>query len=274
VRRPPAPPHYLDSGHFVGAANLMAKEGLEPEDAYERIVTAAARQHGLVDDDDFHHAFGEGASDEVQRGPAPADVAPSAGEGVNAQGGATAGHAQAGARVPGFGQAGGGDASAQALGLADRGREAAPLVRVVAEGEDAAQPLARNGGSIANAGSGPLNVTRDGEGVGAAGDPGTRNGRQASYEPERIRFDHALRLLEKYPDATFVAGSGYSTWVLHGNIREIIEEGEVTGYLVTEGQILTARAERAADPTLTKITEDSAAYVNKKTGAVSRVERI
>ncbi len=66
LRAAGAPPHYLDSGHLVGAANLMAKEGLAPADAYERIVMQAARDGRLVDDDDFHHAFGDGASGEAR----------------------------------------------------------------------------------------------------------------------------------------------------------------------------------------------------------------
>src|ERR1043166_8689694 len=32
------PPHRLDTGHLVGAAHFMAKEGLDPADAYERFV--------------------------------------------------------------------------------------------------------------------------------------------------------------------------------------------------------------------------------------------
>jgi hypothetical protein len=133
LRAAGAPPHYLDSGHFVGAANLMAKEGLAPADAYDRVVLQSARDSGLVDDDDFHDAFGRGASDEVQRGGIPADVAPFAPGGANPQGGATAGDAQAGARVPGLGQAGGGGASG--AWAADRGSERAPLVRIAADGE-------------------------------------------------------------------------------------------------------------------------------------------
>jgi hypothetical protein len=54
------PPHRLDSGHLVGAANLMAKEGLAPADAYERVVMQSARDSGLVDDADFHDASGTG----------------------------------------------------------------------------------------------------------------------------------------------------------------------------------------------------------------------
>src|SRR5256884_1331793 len=96
---------------------------------------ASARQHGLVDDGDFHDAVGMGASDEVQRGAAPADVAPSAPEGANPQGGATAGDAQAGARVRGLGQAGAGGGLGEAFGAADRGNEWAPPVRIAAESQ-------------------------------------------------------------------------------------------------------------------------------------------
>jgi hypothetical protein len=56
------PPHRLDSAHLVGAANLMAKEGLQPHDAYARVVTRAARDSGLVDDADFRDASGAGGN--------------------------------------------------------------------------------------------------------------------------------------------------------------------------------------------------------------------
>jgi hypothetical protein len=146
LRAAGAPPHYLDSGHFVGAANLMAKEGLAPEDAYDRVVLQSARDSGLVDDDDFHHAFGQGASDEVQRGGIPADVAPFAWQGAGANGGAPAGDVQARARLPGLGEAGAGDASAEALGSADRGSEWSPPVRRAAEGEGGSERLTDPGG--------------------------------------------------------------------------------------------------------------------------------
>jgi hypothetical protein len=139
-------PQYLEPHHLVGAANLMAKEGLAPADAYERNVMASARQHGLVDDGDFHDAFGEGASDEVQRGAAPADVAPSAPEGANPQGGATAGDARAGARVRGLGQTGGGDGLGEAFGAADRGSEWAQPLRIAAETQAGGERLTHPGG--------------------------------------------------------------------------------------------------------------------------------
>src|SRR2546428_491366 len=69
-------PQYLEPHHLVGAAHLMAKEGFAPADAYEHAVMRSAPDGGFLDDGDFHDAFRRGASDEVQRGAAPGDVAP------------------------------------------------------------------------------------------------------------------------------------------------------------------------------------------------------
>lgn len=42
------PPERLDSGHLVGAATLMAKQGLTPADAYERFVMQSVRDGGRI----------------------------------------------------------------------------------------------------------------------------------------------------------------------------------------------------------------------------------
>jgi hypothetical protein len=49
LRAAGVPPHRLDSGHLVAAANLMAKEGLDPANAYERVVLQSARDCGLCE---------------------------------------------------------------------------------------------------------------------------------------------------------------------------------------------------------------------------------
>src|SRR5207244_11370321 len=127
-----------------GAAHLMATEGFAPVAAYEHVVMQSGRQSGLLDHGDFHDSFGTGASDEIQRGAAPADVAPFVpAPGADAQPGAPPGAAQAGARVRGFGQAGAGDASGG--WSADRGREGARLVRAAAEAGEGDQLAASNG---------------------------------------------------------------------------------------------------------------------------------
>jgi hypothetical protein len=76
LRAAGVPPQLLDSGHLVAAANLMANEGLAPEDAYDRVMLQAAHDSGLVDPDDWQHLSGLGADREPQPTPAPPDGTP------------------------------------------------------------------------------------------------------------------------------------------------------------------------------------------------------
>jgi hypothetical protein len=76
LRAAGVPPHRLDSGHLVAAADLMAKEGLAPEDAYDRVMLQAAHVSGLVDPDDWQHLHGFAVDDEAQPTSAPPDETP------------------------------------------------------------------------------------------------------------------------------------------------------------------------------------------------------
>ncbi len=68
------PPHQLDPGHLVGAANLMAKEGLDPADAYERVALQSARACGLCDPE-LQDVYGLGGGD-APPASAPPDETP------------------------------------------------------------------------------------------------------------------------------------------------------------------------------------------------------
>jgi Bacterial CdiA-CT RNAse A domain len=76
LRAAGVPPHRLDSGHLVAAANLMAKEGLAPEDAYDRVMLQAAHVSGLVDPDDWQHLHGFAVDGKPRPTPAPPDETP------------------------------------------------------------------------------------------------------------------------------------------------------------------------------------------------------
>ena len=70
------PPDRLCSEHLVCAANLMAKEGLAPADAYERVVLQSARRGGLVEPDEWQDFYGFGAGGEALPGWRPQHETP------------------------------------------------------------------------------------------------------------------------------------------------------------------------------------------------------
>jgi hypothetical protein len=244
-------PQYLEPHHLVGAAHLMAKEGFAPVDAYEHVVMQSGRQSGLLDDGDFHDAFGMGASDEVQRGAAPADVAPFVpAPGADAQPGAPPGAAQAGARVRGLGQAGGGGAIAE---WADnRESEWAPPVRIAAEAGPGAQPIARGGST---------DIPR-----GSDADRGAHFGADTSYAqtaPGDFEIEHTQQSLT--PDQVntrlnaadkprfFLGPDGTVSIALNGDFAPVGKGGTVTN-----GQVITVTPQGNV---LTTVTKDSAVSI-------------
>jgi hypothetical protein len=71
------PPDRVDSGHLVGAATLMAKEGLAPAEAYERFVMQSVRDSGLIDPAEWQDSYAAGG--EVRPGSAPQGETPEQG---------------------------------------------------------------------------------------------------------------------------------------------------------------------------------------------------
>jgi hypothetical protein len=70
------PPEHLEPHHFVGAAHLMAKEGLAPAEAYERFVMQSVRDGGLLDDGELQDLYGFGPGGEVQPASTPQGKTP------------------------------------------------------------------------------------------------------------------------------------------------------------------------------------------------------
>ena len=60
------PPEHLEPHHLVGAATLMAKQGLTPADAYERFVMQSMRDIGLIDSAGWQDLYGFGVGGDVQ----------------------------------------------------------------------------------------------------------------------------------------------------------------------------------------------------------------
>jgi hypothetical protein len=75
LRAARVPPHRLDSGDLVAAANLMAKECLPPADAYERVVMQSARDCGLCGPE-LQEVYGPGAGGKVGATTAPQEATP------------------------------------------------------------------------------------------------------------------------------------------------------------------------------------------------------
>jgi hypothetical protein len=88
-----------------------------------------------------------------------------------------------------------------------------------------------------------------------------------------LRPETALQELNRDKVELTVDGRNYTTTVLYGNPKPIVEGGTVTGYIVTDARILSADAGTAANPNLIIVTNEDAAYINARTGAVSRIRR-
>jgi hypothetical protein len=61
LRAAGVPTHRLEPHHLVGAATLMAKQGLTPADAYERFVMQSVPELGLIDPAGWQDLYGFGA---------------------------------------------------------------------------------------------------------------------------------------------------------------------------------------------------------------------
>jgi hypothetical protein len=142
----------------------------------------------------------------------------------------------------------------------------------VAFGETTASPAgtSRRGNGVDGAGFDGMGLQRQGVGTSS---PNQRD-RYAEYlRFEILRPETALQELNRDKVDLTVGGSHYTTMVLYGNWKPITEGGTVTGYFVTDARIVLADAGTAANPNLIIVTDEDAAYINARTGAVSRVRR-
>jgi hypothetical protein len=72
-----------------------------------------------------------------------------------------------------------------------------------------------------------------------------------------------------------VDGRNYTTTVLYGNPKPIVEGGTVTGYIVTDARIVSADAGTATNPNLIIVTDEECGVYQCTDGSgVARLENL